>query len=313
MNHHVSIPKNTTFLGHTNPDTDAICSSIAAAYLWEGKVFRQGNLNPETIFVLNKFGVETPAFKDDFKGEDVVLVDHNQTTQSADSVKEANLLAIIDHHAVQDNFFFSKKPMTLDIRTVASCCTIIADYYKVFSKEIPTEMAGLMLAGILSDTLVLSVPHTTDIDRAWAEKLAKIAGIESVEDFGNAMLEAKSDLSVYSAEEILTLDFKNFVYGDVKIGFGVCESLKIADVLAKKSEIDTALAKKKEEGSYTHLFFAYVDLKATSSKLSGADATDIALLEKVFSVSAEGELVALEGKISRKNDFIPPISEQFGA
>ncbi|MBD0402343.1 manganese-dependent inorganic pyrophosphatase [Flammeovirga sp. EKP202] len=310
MSVQLSFPSNALFVGHKNPDTDCTCSAIAAANLWGGTPIVQGELNPETEFVLKQFNVEKPAFEDNFAGKDVVIVDHNQTTQSAASVVEANILSIIDHHAVQDNFFFQKGPIHIDMRTVASCCTIIADYYVDMNVEITAQMAGVMLGGILSDTLGLTVPHTTDIDREVAAKLAKIAGVEDIEAFAQEMLIAKSDLSKYTAAEILNLDYKDFIFGDIKIGFGVCESLLIDKVIAKHDEISAAMQENKKNG-YEAIFFAYVDLTTNNSVVIGADDADFAVLEKAFGVS-KGDLgVSLEGKISRKNDFIPPVSAYF--
>jgi len=308
MSFTLSFPKETLYVGHKNPDTDCTCSAIAAANLWGGTPIVQGEINPETTFVLEQFGVEVPAFEDNFAGKDVVIVDHNQTTQSAESVVEANILSIIDHHAVQSNFFFQKGPIHIDMRTVASCCTIIADYYEEMGVEITKQMAGVMLGGVLSDTLGLTVPHTTDIDREIAAKLAKIAGIDSVEDFAQQMLIAKSDLSKYTAEEILNLDYKDFIYDDVKIGFGVCESLLIDKVIDKHDEIVAAMNKNKANG-YDALFFAYVDLTTNNSVVIGTDGDDFKVLEDAYGIS-KGDLgVELKGKISRKNDFIPPVSD----
>ncbi|MBB6460228.1 manganese-dependent inorganic pyrophosphatase [Flammeovirga kamogawensis] len=312
MSFQLSFPSNALFVGHKNPDTDCTCTAIAAANLWGGTPIIQGELNPETEFVLAQFKVEKPAFEDDFAGKDVVIVDHNQTTQSAASVVEANILSIIDHHAVQDNFFFQKGPIHIDMRTVASCCTIIADYYKEMNVEISEQMAGVMLGGILSDTLGLTVPHTTDIDREIAAQLAEIAGIDSVEGFANEMLAAKSDLSKYTAAEILNLDYKDFIFGDIKIGFGVCESLLIDKVIAKQEEINAAMIENKK-GGYDAIFFAYVDLVTKNSVVVGADDADFAVLEKAFGLT-KGDLgITLEGKISRKNDFIPPVSAHYTA
>ncbi|OHX64171.1 manganese-dependent inorganic pyrophosphatase [Flammeovirga pacifica] len=310
MSFQLSFPSNALFVGHKNPDTDCTCSAIAAANLWGGTPIIQGELNPETTFVLEQFGVKAPAFEDNFAGKDVVVVDHNQTTQSAASMTEANILSIIDHHAVQDNFFFQKGPIHIDMRTVASCCTIIADYYEEMNVEITKEMAGVMLGGILSDTLALTVPHTTEIDKEIAAKLAKIAGIEDVADFGQQMLIAKSDLSKYTAAEILNLDYKDFIFGDIKIGFGVCESLLIDKVKAKHDEITAAMINNKKDG-YSALFFAYVDLTTNNSVVIGADDADFKVLEQAFGISKSDLGVALEGKISRKNDFIPPVSAYY--
>lgn len=312
MSVQLSFPSNALFVGHKNPDTDCTCSAIAAANLWGGTPIVQGEINPETEFVLNHFKVETPAFEDNFAGKDVVIVDHNQTTQSAASVVEANILSIIDHHAVQDNFFFQKGPIHIDMRTVASCCTIIADYYKDMGKEITAQMAGVMLGGILSDTLGLTVPHTTDIDREIAAELAKIAGVADVAAFAQEMLIAKSDLSKYTAAEILNLDYKDFIFGDIKIGFGVCESLSIDKVIAKHAEITAAMKENKAKG-YNAIFFAYVDLTTNNSIVIGADTADYEVLEKAFDVTKSDLGVALKGKISRKKDFIPPVSAYYNS
>ena len=146
------------------------------------------------------------------------MVDHNELEQSVDGIDEAEILEIIDHHKIGN--FSSVLPINFRNMPVGSTNTIIYYLYKENNIEIPKNIAGLMLSGILSDTLIFKSPTTTDLDKEAVLALSKIADV-NYEEYGLKMLKAGSSLKGKSLEEIIYTDFKNFNVDNKKIA--VCQ------------------------------------------------------------------------------------------
>ena len=154
--------------GHKNPDSDTICSAIALAYL-KSKLgvactpAAQGELPPETKFILEKFGVAAPAVKTSFAGEKVFLVDTSDLAQLPEDIKQAEVLGIVDHHKLGD--LTTSSPLECWIWPVGCTATVINAMYKYFGVEIPKNIAGIMLCAILSDTVIFKSPTCTPADK----------------------------------------------------------------------------------------------------------------------------------------------------
>ena len=147
--------------------------------------------------------------------KNVILVDHNSYEQSAIGLDETNILEIVDHHNIGS--IGTNMPINFRNMPVGSSNTIIYIMYKENNIEIPPQIAGLMLSGILSDTLILTSPTTTEKDKEAVEALARIAGVD-YKTYGLNMLKAGSSLKGKTKEEILYTDYKNYPVGDYKIG-----------------------------------------------------------------------------------------------
>ena len=151
--------------GHKNPDTDTICSALAYANLknilgMEAKAVRLGELNEETKFVLNYFGVEAPELIKTVAGNEVILVDHNERTQTADGFEEAKVLELVDHHRISN--FNVDEPLLVRMAPVGCTATIILNLYKENNLVPAKKIAGLMLSSIISDTLLFKSPTCTE-------------------------------------------------------------------------------------------------------------------------------------------------------
>lgn len=167
-------------VGHLNPDTDSICSPIAyAEYLKkngkEAIAVRSDDINDETKFVLDYFKIEVPEFLSDATGKKIILVDHNERSQSPKNIEKAEILEVIDHHKIN---FTSDTPILFQTEPLGATATIVAKKY-LSDKEvkITKQIAGLLLSAILSDTVVFKSETTTKEDIEVAKKLAKIVGI----------------------------------------------------------------------------------------------------------------------------------------
>src|SRR6056297_2689776 len=169
---------STLVFGHKNPDTDSVVAAIALADLKKSlgediAPAMQGELNPESKFVLDKFGLAAPELVTSYAGKDVYLVDHSDLSQSPDDLKEANILGIVDHHKLGD--VTTEQPLECWIWPVGCSCTVLTSMYKFFTIEIPKDIAGIMLCAILSDTVIFKSATCTDTDKKACEELAGIA------------------------------------------------------------------------------------------------------------------------------------------
>ena len=166
--------------GHKNPDTDTICSAIAYAELKnklgkDVKPVRLGEINEETKYVLDYFKVEKPELVENVAGKEIILVDHNERTQTADGFEEAKVLELIDHHRISN--FNVDEPLMVRMAPVGCTATIILGMYKENELVPSKEVAGLMLSAIISDTLLFKSPTCTVCDVKAGKELAEIAGV----------------------------------------------------------------------------------------------------------------------------------------
>lgn len=300
-------------VGHLNPDSDSIGAAIGAGLLLGARPVRQGAINPESQYLLEYFEAEAPPLLEDFAGREVVILDHNQTSQGAPSMAQAKVVAIIDHHALGETAYVTEKPVQIDIRPWGSTCTILADRLLADGQKIPRSVAGMLLGGLLSDTLSLTGPTATDHDRLMARKLAKIAGVPDVAAFGKKLMEVKSDLSRLGDREVLEADLKDYTIGGKKVGFGVAESIDPAPLLERRGGIAREMTALSAEKSYDLLFFAIVDIERKKAWLLPANEAAGAAAERAFSGgSPQDGWIFLEGVVSRKLQLIPPLQETLG-
>lgn len=296
--------------GHKNPDTDTICSALAYANLKnilgiEAKAVRLGELNEETKFVLNYFGVEAPELIKTVAGNKIILVDHNERTQTADGFEEAKVLELVDHHRISN--FNVDEPLLVRMAPVGCTATIILNLYKE-NNLVPTKkIAGLMLSAIISDTLLFKSPTCTELDVEAGKELAKLAEV-NLEEYGLEMLKAGTALGNKTEAELLNMDMKIFEIDGQKIGVGQVNTANEAEVLERKEallkEIDVIIAK---EGLKFFMFVITNILTNDSISLISGDADVI--IEKAFGVKIENKEAILKGVVSRKKQIIPPITK----
>lgn len=298
---------NLVWTGHLSPDTDTVVSAMLAAHIYGGAATVPEAINPESEFVLNYCKAEGPRVESDYSSFQVGLVDFNQTTQLAPTIDQGSIVAVIDHHAIGGSPINTSQIIAMDIRGWGSAATILADNAEKLSVELPKELACAGLGAILSDTVVFQSATTTDYDREYAEKLAKIAGIEDIQDFGQQMLIAKSDLSHLSAETILTMDYKNFEYGGKKVGIGVAETLTADQLIERKQELLSAMEKYKQDNNLDHLFFSITDTKNKQANILWVDAGDLKVVQSAFNSDTTKDMLTLDGVTSRKRQIGPAI------
>jgi len=183
--------KDSVFIGHAQADTDSVVSAVAAAELFGGVASRASDLNGETKFVLEYWEIEQPQPFSEVSGDrPIVLVDHNQASQFAPGLDNSRVVGVIDHHALQSRTVETTKAAYVDIRPWGSTSTILAHTYLRKRRAIPPAIAGLLLSGILSDTLNLRSPTTTRSDRIMLDVLASLSGCKDTAHLAQEMFKA---------------------------------------------------------------------------------------------------------------------------
>ena len=301
----------TYVFGHKSPDTDSITSSLVMANLEkelgnkEAQAYRLGNLNKETEYVLNYLDIDAPELLENVEdGADVILVDHNSPSESIDNLENVNILKVVDHHklALETSY-----PLFLRFEPVGCSETILCKLYEENDVEITKEIATLMLSAIISDTLLLKSPTTTEDDKIAVEKLAKIADIDA-EEYGLDMLKAGTDLSSFTIEEILSLDAKQIDFKDVKSIVNQVNTASISDVLEMKEELEEGINKIIEDEDLDLFMLLITDIVNSNSQVI-ALGKDADLVEKAYGVKLENNTVLLEGVVSRKKQVVPIMTE----
>lgn len=298
--------EKTLIFGHKNPDTDSICSSIVMANL-ENKLgndcqaVRLGKINKETQYVLNYLNIkEIPYIKDIEDGTKVILVDHNEATQSPDNIENAKILKVIDHHTM--NF---KAPYLLYYRAepVGCTATVLYHLYVENNIEIEKDIAVLMLSAIVSDTLLFKSPTCTKEDERVAKELAKIAEIE-IEKYGMEMLKAGTDLADYSEKELISLDAKEFESNCIKYEIAQVNTVSISDVLERKEKLEEEINKVIIEKGLSLFVFVITDIvNSNSEAIVLGDKTE--LVAKTYNI--ENNIAVMPGIVSRKKQVLPLI------
>ena len=298
--------------GHKNPDTDSICSSIVSEILnhkngWDCvEARRLGNVNKETQYVLDYLGIEAPELLEKVEeGQQVLLVDHNEFNQSVEGIEKAEILGVTDHHRIAN--FETSNPLYYIAKPYGCTSTILFEQFKQFGHEIEKKEAILMASSIISDTLLLKSPTTTEYDKKALQELGKIANI-NVEEYGLEMLKAGTDLDDFSAEELIDLDAKSLDKNGVKFVIAQVNTVSIEDVLKRKAELENAINEKINKDGLALFVLAITDILNSNSQI-------IALGEKAISVESaferklEDNMMFLEGVVSRKKQLLPTIDK----
>lgn len=302
---------NKTFVfGHKNPDTDTIMSSMVMANLEnklgnEAKAVRLGNINKETQYALDYLGIEGPELINDVEdGQNVILVDHNEKTQSVENLSNAVVKKVIDHHSM--NFV---APYQLYYRTEPVGCTstVLYKMYNENNVEITKDIAIMMLSAIISDTLLFKSPTCTQEDKAAAEKLAQIANVD-VNAYGTALLKAGTDLSEYTPAEIINIDSKLFEQGGKRFKIAQINTADIDSVFKDKVYFEAAINDEIKKDNLDLYMFAATDILNSNSKIISLG-NDSNIVEKAYGITLDDNTAMLENVVSRKKQMLPKILE----
>lgn len=297
----------TLIFGHKSPDTDTITSAVAMANLKtklgeDVEAVRLGHLNKETKYIFEKFGVEVPRYIENLDGvENVILVDHNEFSQSANGIENVTIKMVVDHHRIAN--IETAEPLYYRAEPVGCTATVINKLYKENNINIDPKIASLMLSAIISDTLLFKSPTCTKEDVETAKELAKIANID-IDSYGLEMLKAGTDLSDVTADGLIKIDSKEFEMGTVKSEVAQISVASIEDMMQRKNEIEEAMNKVINEKSLDLFLVVITDIINSNSKAI-ALGNRVDIVEKAFNITLENNTIFLPGVVSRKKQVIP--------
>jgi manganese-dependent inorganic pyrophosphatase len=231
----------------------------------------------------------------------IVLVDHNERGQAVTGIEEADVVGVIDHHRVAD--FQTRTPPFMRLEPVGASSTIIGKLFAEAGIAVPPPLAGVLLAGILADTLLFRGPTTTPEDRRVAADLARRAGVDP-DELGTAILTRASNVADRTAEQLLLADFKEFRAEGRRFGIGVIETASGEAVLARRAELLATMEQLRGQGPYSTVVFAIVDILHEQTTLLVEGYPD-AVAAAFNAPLADGQLIAVPGILSRKKNIVP--------
>ena len=235
----------------------------------------------------------------------IILVDHNEATQAVEGFDQAEILEIIDHHRIGS--LETSGPVYFRNQPVGCTATIITQMYDENGVEIPPQIAGLLLAAILSDTLVFRSPTCTPLDEASAKRLAKIAGVE-IDEFASEMFEAGEKLDGKTAEEVFLQDFKVFMCGDIRFGVAQGSYMTRKNLLAAEALLQPYLEEARNKQNVEDIYMLLTDVpKEESVVISDGRYASEVLADGFETQPAEDGSFTLPGVVSRKKQFIPAL------
>ena len=235
----------------------------------------------------------------------IILVDHNEATQAVEGFDQAEILEIIDHHRIGS--LETSGPVYFRNQPVGCTATIITQMYDENGMEIPPQIAGLLLAAILSDTLVFRSPTRTPLDEALAKRLAKIAGVD-IDEFASEMFEAGEKLDGKTAEEVFLQDFKVFMCGDIRFGVAQGSYMTRKNLLAAEAQLQPYLEEARNKQNVEDIYMLLTDVpKEESVVISDGRYASEVLSDGFETQPAEDDSFTLPGVVSRKKQFIPAL------
>lgn len=314
LTHSVLAQQPILVVGHKNPDTDAIVSAIAVAQLKSAQgipaqAVAQGTPNPETRFVLEKFGFSAPPVQTVFTGRDVILVDHSDRQLAPDDLDQARLVGIFDHHKLGG--LKTDEPIEVIVQPWGCTATIIYEAFKQADINIDPALAGLMLSAILSDTRVFRSPTTTEYDRRAVAELAKISGVIDIETHGLEMLKAyNEEMAKLDDDALVGMDFKIFQMGSSKVGIAQLEAFDASFLMQRLEGLRTAVEKRQTKDKLDAMVLAITDVNRGGSTIL-AIGPKAALAQTALGLSTEPLGTFKPDVLSRKRQLVPPLEKAF--
>ncbi|WP_346937696.1 putative manganese-dependent inorganic diphosphatase [uncultured Clostridium sp.] len=235
----------------------------------------------------------------------VILVDHNEKTQSVDGLEDANILEIIDHHRIGD--IQTGQPIYFRNEPVGSTSTIVANIFFENGIRPSKKVAGLLCGAIISDTLLLKSPTATIVDEIILKRLSEIASID-IEKFAQEMFKAGTSLEGKSSKELLYQDFKIFNMGNFKVGVGQITTTYMDGFTPLINDLKTAMNEKLTQGKFDMIILMVTDIfKSSSLFIVCGEHKEI--FSRAFNVKLSNGTAYIDKMVSRKKQVIPPLTE----
>lgn len=232
----------------------------------------------------------------------LILVDHNEASQTVDGIEFAEIMEIIDHHRI--GTLETLSPVYFRNQPLGCTATIIYQMYQELGVEIPPNIAGIMMAAIISDTLMFHSPTVTEVDKAAAEHLSEICGVE-IEEFAIDMFGAGSNLSDKEAEEIFKQDYKNFTVNEFSFGVGQINSMNTIELQEIKEKLVPYIEEQLPKLPVDMCFFMLTNIVYEKTELLCFGPRAEELVREAFRLSKKSHMFELKDLVSRKKQLIP--------
>lgn len=298
--------------GHKNPDNDAIMSAVVLSQLAgaldpdnEYVACRLGGLPGESAALLEKHGVAEPELLERIEaGEEkqkVVLTDHNELSQTVEGIENAEVVAVVDHHRIAD--VSTAQPIAFVNLPWGSSCTVIAKLFEVTGVEMSDAQAALLLSAMMTDTVMLKSPTTTDVDRAIAAKLGERLGVDPVA-YGAQVFRSRG-ADGFTPAQMVSRDIKRFEIGGKGVYIGQYETVNKGPVLEQADELRAAMEEYRTANGGDTLVLLVTDIIEEGSQVFVCG--DPAVVEKGLGIEAREEGVWMPGVLSRKKQVAAPL------
>ena len=278
-------------------------------YYYDDFVIKTNKLKHNNYPVIGKNGICKGLIRiteiNEKKRKKVILVDHNESSQSVEGLEEAEIIEVVDHHNVGD--ISTNNPINFRIMTVGSTNTIVYHLYQENIIEIPNSMAGLMLSGILSDTLAFTSPTTTQLDKEVVSRLASRLDID-YHKYVLDMFKAGTSLESKTIEEVVTTDIKSYQVDDEKIAVSQIFTLNYEEILNNQDEYLNYIEKMAVDREYRLVIVLVTDIIKNGSYIFYTR-KDQELMETAFNNDNLTEGTYLDGCVSRKKQIVPQVME----
>ncbi len=304
-------------VGHKNPDNDAIMSAVMFAQLAgtldkdnEYVACRQGGLPGETQALLQANGIAEPELLERIEASEpkckVILTDHNELAQTVDGIENAEVAAVIDHHRIAD--LSTAQPIYFVNMPWGSSCTVIARLFETTGVEMTKEQATCLLSAMMTDTVMLKSPTTTDVDREMAAKLGAMIGRDPVE-FGAEVFRSRG-ADDFTPAQMVSRDIKRFEIGGKAVYIGQYETVNKQPVLEQSAELLEAMEQYRVANGGDTLVLLVTDIIEEGSQVFVCG--DPAIAEKGLNFTASPQGVWMPGVLSRKKQVAAPLIEAAG-
>ena len=297
-------------VGHKEPDTDTVCSSIAYASLlqalnYDAKAVLPGKLNAESKYALQKFGVPIPDSMDNALGKQFVLVDHSLYSQSITGMPQAKVLAVLDHHTMGD--IKNNNPITYIAKPIGATASVVFYEFEAQKVKISQPIAGLLLSAICSDTIGLKSPTTTEYDRLAVKKLLKLSKVKNLRAYSNELMEAGNIYSSLSPKELAYYDYKIYTVGIKRMGIGQLQSTNSEQLAALEKELVPFMQENFASFGVDMYFMMLTNLDTFTTKLLCFGDNSLATAQKSF--GQKSDTIILPNAVSRKKQIVPPLQK----
>ena len=283
--------------GHKNPDNDAISAAVGYAYLKNElakragsdavyEACRLGGLPPETEWILGENGIEAPRL-----------------IESPDGLDAAEIVEIVDHHRLGG--LVTAQPLRFNAKPVGSTAAIVAREFEIEGVELPRGIAALLLGAMLTDTVIMKSPTTTDFDRDIIARTAAAVGVDPVE-YGMSIFKCRSNPAELPVDKLVNADAKEFELSNGnKVYIGQYETVDLQAVLGREAEIREAIKGLVADKGYQFVLFFATDILAEGSQFICEGDTDF--VNRAFDIDCTGKSVWMPGVLSRKKQVAAPI------